>query len=114
MADVTGPINSLPGSSHLVPMGAMCDEHPDRPATRRIQGETDSFGSEMHDLCESCYQKERRLPPPTGMCDWCRTPRQVLKPQRDYEEGLSGPVYHVCKGCIDKLNKRLMEEDDEA
>jgi hypothetical protein len=62
MADVTGPISTLPGSSHHdVPDGMMCDDHPDRPAVTRLQGETDSFGSEMHDLCGKW--RVRRGPP---------------------------------------------------
>lgn len=27
MADVTGPISTLPGTSHAVPDGMMCDDH---------------------------------------------------------------------------------------
>ena len=60
MADVTGPISSLPGSGHSVPDGAMCDEHPDRPAVARVQGETDSFG------CEMIGQPSASVPPSTG------------------------------------------------
>jgi hypothetical protein len=52
MADVTGPISTLPGAVHRVPEGATCDEHPDRPAVLRVQGETDSFGSETIDYCQ--------------------------------------------------------------
>jgi len=33
----------------------MCDDHQDRPATHRIQGETDSFGCEYIDWCDECY-----------------------------------------------------------
>jgi hypothetical protein len=44
MSDVTGPISSLPGSTHAAPTAGMCDDHPDRPAVARVQGETDSFG----------------------------------------------------------------------
>lgn len=43
MADVIGPNSYLPGQKIKVPAGAMCDEHPDRPAVCRIVGETDSF-----------------------------------------------------------------------
>lgn len=43
MGDVTGPISTLPGHRHKLPSGATCDDHPDRPAVARIQGETDSF-----------------------------------------------------------------------
>jgi hypothetical protein len=113
MSDVTGPISSLPGSAHPVPADTMCDNHPDRRATHRIQGETDSFGSEMHDLCHECVEEVRKGPNPTGTCDWCKTTDQQLKPRRDYEEGMCGPVYHVCQGCIDKENKRLSDELDD-
>ena len=44
MADVTGPISTLPGSRHRVPDGQSCDTHSDRFAVYRIQGETDSTG----------------------------------------------------------------------
>jgi hypothetical protein len=47
MGEVTGPISTLPGHSHQVPDGTVCDDHPDRPAVARIQGETDSFGAEL-------------------------------------------------------------------
>ena len=94
MADVTGPISSLPGSAHRVPRGAHCDEcdneisnrlgdewrasrqdsekswwndpelkrrHDEElalhPATHRMQGDTDSFGSEMMDLCDRHYDR---------------------------------------------------------
>ena len=60
MADVTGPIASLPGSFHTVPQGMACDEC-GKPATVRVQGETDSMGSEMHDLCAECAAKHTRL-----------------------------------------------------
>ena len=40
MADVTGPISTLSGAHHPVPNGQMCDDHEDRPAIARIQGET--------------------------------------------------------------------------
>src|SRR3954463_12051043 len=59
MADVTGPISTLPGTGHHLPDGTMCDQHPDRPAVARIQGETDSFGCEMNDLCQECIAADR-------------------------------------------------------
>lgn len=46
MAEVTGPTSYLPGHHCKLPPGTMCDEHPDRLAIARVQGETDSFGSE--------------------------------------------------------------------
>ena len=62
MSDVTGPISTLPGCERAVDPGTMCDEHPDRPAVARVQGETDSFGSEQHDLCAECVAAIRNQP----------------------------------------------------
>jgi len=101
MADVTGPISTLPGSIHRLPAGAMCDDHPDRPAVKRIQGETDSFGSEMNDLCQECVDALNQAEPTEGQCQWCHA-TAILKPQRDWEEGSSGPIYYVCSNCITK------------
>lgn len=60
MGDVTGPVSTLPGAGHALPAGTMCDDHPDRPAVARIQGETDSFGSELWDLCEECRDEMQK------------------------------------------------------
>jgi len=111
MADVTGPIASLPGSFHAVPSGLMCDDHPDRPVVRRFQGETDSFGSEMHDLCQECVdQLQTERANNIGRCDWCKTTNIAVFPTRDYEEGRSGPVYDVCIPCKEKANARMCED----
>ena len=114
MADVTGPISTLPGAIHNIPDGTMCDEHPDRPAVRRVQGETDSFGSEMHDLCQECldeikkYAKEARC----GFCDWCKNEVADLRPKRDWDEGSHGPVYYVCGPCAKRYDDSMREDDD--
>ncbi len=116
MADVTGPISSLPGARHAVPKGTMCDDHPDRPAVQRIQGETDSFGSEMNDLCQECVDEMKRQIQEQAnveeQCDWCKTMQKNLRPHRDFEEGSSGRVYDVCPRCISEENKRVHEELD--
>ena len=113
MADVTGPISSLPGSTHCPPKGAMCDDHPDRPATHRVQGETDSFGSEMCDMCDECFAahvEEKKTWDLSGDCDWCKQHKPRLLPKRDYEEGMGGPVYYVCDECRGRYDKRVAEE----
>lgn len=111
MAEVTGPISTLPGKSHDLPDGAMCDEHPDRKAVARIQGETDSFGAELNDMCQECldqFREECRSPEArSGQCDWCKGQATDLSDARDYDEGMRGPVYRVCGAC----RKR---RDDEA
>ena len=114
MADVTGPIGSLPGSLHDHPNGARCDYHPDRPAIARYQGETDSFGSEMHDLCKECLAEFRaadRSPEArTGRCDWCKEEATDLRNRRDYDEGMAGPVYRVCGDCVKRDEENLRAE----
>ena len=110
MADVTGPISTLPGYRRGPPDGTMCDEHPDRPAVARLQGETDSFGCEMHDLCRECLDAERDQEPDIGRCDWCKADGQVLRPRRDIDEGTHGPVYYVCAGCAKKDEDAIRTE----
>lgn len=114
MADVTGPISTLPGSGHAVPKDSVCDLHPDRPATSRIQGETDSFGSEMHDLCAECAGRFRQaMNSPearTGRCSWCKQDATDLRPRRDIDEGSHGPVYDICGKCDAKYQAAIEEE----
>lgn len=90
----------------------MCDTHPDRPAVARIQGETDSFGSEMIDACQECVAeiREARDAERTGCCDWCESAATDLRPRRDYEEGMCGRVYDVCGACVRKEYERACEE----
>jgi hypothetical protein len=112
MADVTGPISTLPGTHYATPEGMTCDFHPDRPAVTRVQGETDSFGCEMHDCCEDCARKMRAemRKPEIGKCDWCGADEVRLGPTRDYEEGLRGPVYRVCAKCIKRRDDQIDAE----
>lgn len=117
MADVTGPISTLPGSTHPKLDGVMCDYHPDRPAITRYQGETDSFGSEMHDLCAECLASfraaARRPEARTGQCDWCKHEATDLANTRDIDEGMAGPVYRVCGSCRKKYDDELRAELEE-
>lgn len=109
-----GPVSTLPGSLHRVPRGQCCDNHPRQPATRRVQGETDSFGCEYVDLCGECYARHqenvqaRRDEP--EHCDWCKTFATNVRNHRDFEEGSSGRVYRVCGACRKSESDRLCEE----
>ena len=115
MADVTGPIPTLPGASHSVPDGTMCDDHPDRPATHRVQGETDSMGCEMYDLCDECFKewKAHGVYRP-DKCDWCKKKAADIRPTRDYEEGMCGPVYYVCGACRKRRDERVRQEAEDS
>jgi hypothetical protein len=117
MSEVTGPISTLPGTHRSPPAGTKCDHHPNRNATHRIQGETDSMGCEMHDLCDSCTKRFRAemasAAARTGMCDWCKCEAADLRPRRDYDEGLCGPVYQVCGACVKRQSERIAAEIEE-
>lgn len=115
MADASrGPVSTLPGSWNRLPAGTPCDQHPDRVAVYRVQGETDSFGCEYQDVCEECrdqllaYLNSSEVR--TGNCDWCRFDATDLRDARDYEEGLAGRVYRVCGPCLRRRNERAAEE----
>jgi hypothetical protein len=112
MADVTGPISTLSGAVHDVPDGMKCDNHPRRKAVARVQGETDSMGCEMHDLCQQCLDKDRawKNSPEAaewrkGKCEWCKGDADDLRDRRDYEEGMTGRVYRVCGACVKNDNE---------
>lgn len=116
MADVTGPVSTLPGARMATPEWMMCDNHPDRPAVRRVQGETDSFGAEYLDLCQECLDELRKYDEEgrTGRCDWCKSEATDLRPRRDFEEGSCGPVYQVCGACVRRENESLRAELEEC
>ena len=121
---VTGPVNTMPNSTHSVENGAMCDNHPNRVATTSKQGETDSFGSEIHELCDECEAswKAQASKPYVGYCEFCT--RQAYSSAqwvqvevfdyRDYEEGMNGPVYKVCKSHLDSMNESQLKQCHES
>lgn len=116
MAEVIGPCSTLPGCSHELPDGTKCDLHQDRLAVARIQGETDSMGAELNDMCQECldeYREEMRNADWSGKCQWCEQQAPKLFSRRDYEEGMNGPVYQVCRPCIDRQEQRAREELDQ-
>lgn len=115
MADVSGPTSSLPGAVMATPNGMVCDNHPDRAAVKRVQGETDSFGAEYLDLCQECLDELRRYDEEsrTGRCDWCGKHTSYTRPRRDIDEGMAGRVYDVCGDCVRKENDEFRRELDE-
>lgn len=117
MADISSdPVSTLPGHFCNLPTGAKCDDHPERDAVRRVQGETDSFGCEYYDMCQECfdeYIRDAQSADYSGRCDWCGKHTDHVIPHRDIEEGSCGRVYDVCKPCIDAERQRWEEEDEE-
>lgn len=117
MGSVIGRTYNLPGSVHTLPAGQACDVHADRFATLRVQGETDSYGAELVDMCRECVDKwkaYRESPEArTGICDWCQHQANDLRARRDTDEGSSGPVYQVCGPCVQRNNEALARELEE-
>lgn len=116
MGDISkGSVSSMPGSIHPLPLNSKCDDHPERDAIKRVQGETDSFGCEYLDMCQKCfdnYKQEVSEADYSGKCEWCKKCSDHLYLHRDIEEGSCGPVYEVCQDCIDKERESWQEEDD--
>jgi hypothetical protein len=116
-----GPVSTLPGALRKPPKDMACDDHPDRLAVMRVQGETDSYGAEYLDMCQACFEAYQAAPKDSeGTCAWCKTHQVTLRPYRDGDEGVCGPVYEVCEGCRKKDAARWaaelqeMEEEHDA
>lgn len=118
MADVGGPIRSLPGALLRVPPNTECDQHEGVLAVKRVQGETDSFGYEAIDMCQQCYDEYLAglEHPEESICDRCFQ-LAPLKPFRLVDEGPAGPVYYYCTPCIHQQRQEDSEnygyEEDE-
>lgn len=110
-------MTGLPGRRHPLPDGAMCEQHPDRPAVANVQGETDSFGFETIFMCQECLDEDRAYEATeeahTGTCDWCKREATDLSWARDYDEGMSGPVYRVCQACRARVEAEARRELEE-
>ena len=113
MADTCGPTNRLPGQRCTLPNRQMCDEHPEVFAKYRIMMEVDSFGGEVTDMCQMCYDNYLQyilVEDTSGICEWCNRYVKELNHHRDFNEGSGGRVYMVCKQCIQQENDCLENE----
>lgn len=110
MGNVTGPVSTLPGA--IFKGKGTCDNHHNRDSIYRVQGETDSFGSEMIDMCQECFDKYQEQMDQTReeCCEWCGKTTTDCKPTRDIDEGFSGPVYTVCRACRKKQQDAIEKE----
>jgi len=107
-------IGGLPGDTKAIDSNEQCDNC-ENTVTKRVQGETDSFGAEYHYVCDDCAakmkQEDEEYRNILTSCDWCKKEAK-LHTARDFEEGLSGPVYEICDDCASKQNRALREEFD--
>lgn len=120
MAGLIGPNSKLPGHIHRVPAGATCDDHEDRPAVARVQGETDSFGSELIDMCQECYdnykkyaeEEAQKIQEEERFCEIGNHQAKGVTLRRDPSEGLFGPVYDMCPACHQRIISDFIGDDD--
>lgn len=103
-----GRVSTLPGA--VSGTDEQCDDHPERKAVKRVQGETDSMGCEYIHLCKECLDKIALPIRISGHCDRCKSQVEDLRHHRDFEEGASGPVYRVCGSCVKKENEAVANE----
>lgn len=116
MADIIGPSNKLPGQTiGFVPDGRSCD-YCNKPAIHAVVGETDSFGSEIHHVCNEDYieiqksiQEEREKP---KHCEICHSSHTDCQPFRDPSEGSCGPVYDACPDCRKRIIDYFIGDDE--
>jgi hypothetical protein len=79
------------------------------PATKVIQGETDSWGHEEIVCCDACNTRMQEEDRDLGTCEWCKK-EPATRRTRDADEGSSGPVYHVCGPCDRRKEEHYREE----
>lgn len=89
--------------------------HTDRPAVKTLVGETDSWGSEYHPMCQECVdaykaKQEAEDENPTGTCDWCHKSGLRVHFRSDPTEG-GGSVYEVCNPCYIRAVHNEYDDD---
>ena len=107
MSILTGPVKTLPGSKHFLPSSAKCENHPEKKAVIRIQGETDSYGNELIDYCQECFDVYENNESSDSICDLCMQESVSLMPFKDQDEGTTGYIYNACPSCI-TANKEII------
>lgn len=107
MTGVLGPNSYRPGQILKHVEGIACDQHEDRPSVARVVGESDSFGSEVIDLCQECLDKLNTDKEETiGVCEICHT-TTVVNRRRDPEEGSCGRIYNMCDRCFSDISNNF-------
>ena len=106
-----GPVSTLPGFKRAPEEGMMCDDHPERAAVVKRQGETDSFGCEYFYQCQECSDKtDNEGNSRQGHCDRCSSQEVEVLPTRDLDEGSYGRVYWLCASCRKKQQEYYARE----
>ena len=109
------PVSTLPGFQSAPENGTTCDDHPDRPAVKRVQGETDSMGCEYLHFCQECFDRYKAGKEAAGggsfegACS-CGKQNVPLFPVRYWDEGSYGPVYYKCADCRSSIRAAEAEE----
>ena len=115
MAAVIGPNNYTPGQILKAVPGVMCDDHPEVVSVCRMVGETDSFGSEISDLCQTCFdthlkQQANRSERPQewSHCEDCKNASNDVRQRRSYDESV---LRYRCNACQKAHFDYFVDED---
>ena len=96
-----------------IPEGTLCDSCQfagiETLATHRKLEEDTGWGKEYGYYCDSCYEK-RQKKDRSGQCEWCKKESDDLRWVKDYNEGMSEPMYRVCGRC-DEAQQRAIESE---
>ena len=118
MAAGIGPNHYVTGQVLRCPYGQACDKHEERLAEVRVVGETDSFGSELVDMCQECFQDylrdKRDAQDELVRCQLCGSVTDTCKAWRDPEEGISGRHYMACQTCRHERERAFAEALSDA
>ena len=87
----------LPGQELTLPTGQRCDNHPDRPAVKRVVEHATAIDCEGKDLCLDCIGNFD-FGQSHGSCDMCGMHRSLTAVHDPADD--SGDVYHWCNQCI--------------
>lgn len=107
MSAIFGPNSYLPGQKLPCPINQECDNHPGIKAVIRIVGECDSYGSELIDYCQECFDVYENNESSDSICDLCMQESVSLMPFKDQDEGTAGYIYNACPSCI-TANKEII------
>ncbi len=107
MGIIGGYVSTPPGTLLILGEDTYCDDHKDRLAVKRVQGETDSFTYVAYDMCQECYNEYllqvEEIKNGINICEWCNTKQKdIRRRRRNIEEKKHSHVYDVCPNCWNK------------
>ena len=117
MSVVGGTKGYVSGQVIFTSEGKCCDNHPDKPATKRVVGEVDQYGYEASDFCDDCFAIYEKIKlGKDNVCDWCGCHSDHLRPMT-VTDNQDNTIDKVCDRCIAKqIHEAVgqMEEEEDV